>query len=176
MPRGTKPLRATTAFKAGTALARHVGLAQVGRRRAAEAEASGKPVRATLTTRHRATVPADKRAALEKRSGGVCEMQLPSLPGQPGCTWWATDVCHRRTQGMGGRFGEAKEQIDQLSDTMHGCRNCHQQTHDQPAEAKDDGLRLDEWQNPLAEPVLYRGELSYLTDDGRVIDFGDAGP
>lgn len=170
MPRGTKPLRTKTPLKAGKALVRRIGLAQVGRRRQAEAEAAGKPVKPTLTTRPRATIPADKRAALAKRSGGLCEMALP------GCTGTATDVCHRRTQGMGGRFGEAKEEIDQLSDTMHGCRVCHRHTHDNPAQAMEDGLRLKDSMNPLAEPVLYRGELSYLSDDGRVVPFAEAGP
>jgi hypothetical protein len=169
MPRGTKPLRTLTP------LIRRIGLVQVGRKRQAEAEAAGKPVKPALTTRPRATVPADKRAALAKRSGGVCEIQLPGLPGRPGCTWWATDACHRRTQGMGGRFGEAKEEIDQLSDVLAGCRTCHRHTHDQPAEAMDDGLRLKDCMDPLAEPVLYRGELSYLTDDGRVLSYEEVG-
>lgn len=163
IPRGTKPL------ESHTPLERHVGLAQVGRRRAAEAEAAGKPVRATLTSTYRPTIPVDKRAALEKRSGGVCELQLS------GCTWWATDVCHRRTQGMGGRFGDAKEEIDQLSDAMHGCRNCHTRTHRRTKEALEDGQRLKDAMNPLTEPVLYRGVLSYLDDEGGVHGFDEVG-
>lgn len=158
-----KPLKATAA------LARRVGLAQVGRKRREEAEAAGTPVKAALTTKHRPTVPADKRAALAERSGGWCELQLP------GCTGKATDVAHRRTRGMGGRFGAAKDDIDRLSDTLHGCRNCHSWTHAEPALAKDDGLRLDDWQNPLTEPVLYRGVLSFLDDAGNVHDFEDVG-
>lgn len=161
--RGNKPL------KAGKPLERKAGLAQVGRRKTALAAAAGKVVRATLTAKYRPTIPADKRAALKKRSGGVCELQLS------GCTWWATDVCHRRTQGMGGRFGEAKGEIDRLSDVLDGCRTCHRYTHSNTKEALDDGQRLKDAMNPLTEPVLYRGVLSYLTDDGEVLDFEEVG-
>lgn len=170
MKRGTKPLRTRTALKAGEALVRQVGLAQVGRRRQAEAEAAGEPPKAALTTRPRATVPADKRAALEQRSGGICEIQLA------GCTGRATEVSHRRTQGMGGRHGQAKVDIDRLSDILHACHAEHMWAHARFTEAQDLGIRLYDWQNPLTEPVVYRGVLSFLDDAGGVHDFEDVGP
>lgn len=33
------------------------------------------------------------------------------------------------------------------------------------------GLVLEEWQNPVDEFVVYRGVLSMLTNDGRVLDY-----
>lgn len=163
MPRGTKPLKATKPLE------RHTGLAQVGRKRREQAEAAGKPVRATLTTNYRPAVPDDVRAALAQRSKGLCEMQLN------GCTGVATDPAHRIGQGSGGRHGEAKVENDRLSNLMHACRTCHDWSHAQDAEAKDLGLRLKNGCIPPQEPVLYRGVLSYLTDDGRVLDFEVAG-
>lgn len=163
MPRGTKPLKATKPLE------RHTGLAQVGRKRREQAEAAGKPVKPALTTKHRPTVPVDTRAALAERSGGICEIQMA------GCTGLATEVSHRRTQGMGGRHGAAKVDIDRLSDILHACHAEHMWAHARFAEAQDLGIRLYDWQNPLMEPVLYRGVLSYLNDDGLVIDFEEVG-
>lgn len=163
LKRGDKPL------EAHKPLERRTGLAQVGRRRQERAKAEGKPVRATLTATYRPAVPDDVRAALKKRSRGECEMQLN------GCTWYATDPAHRIGQGSGGRHGEAKVQNDRLSNLLYACRTCHDWTHARDAEAKDKGLRLENGQVPLVEPVLYRGVLSYLDDAGNVHDFGDVG-
>jgi hypothetical protein len=173
--RRRQPLRSRTglkpgkALKATKALVRHVGLAQVGRKRRETAEAAGKPVRATLTSKYRPAVPDGVRAALAKRSKGMCEMQLH------GCTGVAVDPSHRISSKNGGRHGEAKERHDRLSNLIHACRRCHEWVTSRDVEAKDDGLRLDEWQSPPAEPVLYRGVLSYLTDDGRVLSYEEVG-
>lgn len=114
-------------------------------------------------------MPAGLRAALVARSGGRCEIALP------GCLGAATDPAHRIGRGMGGRHGDAKTTNDRLSNVLHACRVCHDHTHHNDAAAKDDGLRLERWQTPAQEPVLYRGVLSYLTDDGQVIDFEAVG-
>lgn len=170
MLRRSAPPERRTPLKAGKPLERHVGLAQVGRKRAALAAAAGKVVRATLTAKYRPAVPEDVRVELKKRSGGECEMQLH------GCTWYATDPAHRIGQGSGGRHGKAKVENDRLSNLLHSCRTCHEWTHARDAEAKDLGLRLENGMVPTREPVVYRGVLSYLTDDGKVVDFEEAGP
>lgn len=155
--RGTKPLE------------RHAELPQVGRKRREAAEAEGKPVKPALSTQVRPAVPDTVRVALMKRSGGWCEMQLP------GCTGVATDPAHRIGQGSGGRHGEAKVQNDRLSNLLYACRTCHEWTHREDELANDDGLRLKNGCIPTQEPVLYRGVLSYLDDEGGVHDFQDVG-
>lgn len=108
-------------------------------------------------------VPADTTAALRARSGGRCEIEAP------GCTGWATDPSHRNGKKAGGRHGQAKALNDRLSNLLHGCRNCHSTAvHNKPAAALVAGWRLEEWQNPLAEPVLYRGRRALLDDAGGV--------
>lgn len=163
LSRGSKPLQARTPLE------RKTGLAQVGRRRRQEAQAAGKPVKPALSTTYRPAVPDDVRAALKARSGGVCEMALN------GCSVVATDPAHRIGRGAGGRFGEAKVENDRLSNLLHACRVCHDWTHARDAEANEMGLRLKNGCIPPQEAVLYRGVLSYLTDDGRVLDFEDVG-
>lgn len=164
MKRGSKALRTLTP------LVRRVGLAQVGRKRAAAAEAAGKPVRPALATRPAPAVPDDVRAALAARSGGRCELELA------GCTGAATDPAHRISRKAGGRKGAARTRLDRLSNLLHACRTCHGWCHDNPVEAYEDGLMLREWHNPRHEPALYRGELSYLTEAGLVLPFEEAGP
>lgn len=158
MPRGTK------------ALARKTEMEQVGRKRREAAEVAGEPVKPALSTRIRPAVPDAVRKRLKKRSRGNCEMQLT------GCTGTATDPAHRIGQGMGGRHGASKVAHDQLSNLLHACRTCHEWTHHRDAEAKDLGLRLENGQVPTRESVVYRGARSYLTDNGKVLDFeeGDA--
>lgn len=70
---------------------------------------------------------------------------------------------------MGGRKGAAKVAHDVLSNILHACRPCHSLTHANPTDAYDLGLMLREWQDPTAEPVLYRGERRWLTDGGMVL-------
>lgn len=164
------PLQRRTPLAAGVAMLRRTPLAQVSPRRIAEAIAAGRPVRPALKSRPHPAVPTDTRAALVARSGGVCEMQLS------GCLGRATDPSHRITTGMGGTFGAAKVEHDRLSDLIHACRRCHDWCHARDAESKDLGLRLNRWQDPTAEPVWYRGVLSYLDDFGGVHDFEEVGP
>lgn len=161
--RGDKPL------KANKPLERHVGLAQVGRRRQQRAEAEGKPVRATLSTRVPPAVPDDLRADLKKRSKGYCEMALP------GCLGVATDPAHRISRKTGGRKRAGKARLDRLSVILHACRRCHDWSEARPAESYDLGLKIKENAIPTQEPVVYRGILSYLDDEGGVHDALEVG-
>jgi hypothetical protein len=120
-------------------------------------------------TRVKPAVPAEVRELLAARSGGWCEAQLV------GCTGTATDAHHRVTQKAGGRSAAAKAAHDRLSNLVHLDRTCHDWIGARPAEAYDLGLSLKEGQDPAKEPVVYRGELSYLTDDGQVFDFAEVG-
>jgi hypothetical protein len=110
-------------------------------------------------------------AVIRKRSGGWCELQLK------GCWGRATDKSHRVARGNGGRRGEARIRSDRPSNALDSCRHCHGQIHAKPAWAKQflHGWALEDWQEPLQYPVLYRGELSYLDDVGGVHSFEKAG-
>lgn len=109
---------------------------------------------------YRPAVPARVLAVLKERSGGVCEI------GLPGCAYTATDPAHRIKQGMGGRKGVTKKAHDVPSNVLHLCRWCHTICHQQPNLAYRRGWMLREHQTPIAEPVLYRGQLRWLADDG----------
>lgn len=110
-------------------------------------------------------VPAETRELLVARSGGWCEAQLP------GCRGGGSDTHHRKTQKSGGRRGAAKVKHDELANVMDLCRSCHTWIGVRVEEAKDMGLALEEHVEPGAEFVAYRGVLSYLTNDGRVLDY-----
>lgn len=97
--------------------------------------------------RPKPAVPRSVMRKLKKRSDGICEMQLS------GCLGRATDPSHRKKKGMGGRPGEAAEEINRLSNLLHACRQCHNWCHARPAEAYDLGLILREHQDPLREPA-----------------------
>lgn len=115
-------------------------------------------------TAARPAIPARVRAALTLRSEGKCEV------GALGCTGLAVDPSHRIKTGMGGRKRDAAARHHVLSNILHACRMCHdQRLHAEPGAAYAAGWMLREHQNPAAEPVLYRGELRWLTDDGSVL-------
>jgi hypothetical protein len=106
-----------------------------------------------------------KRASSDGEQGEWCEIQLT------GCQGLGVDPAHRIGQKRGGRKGEAYEKNNRLSNLLWACRACHDWCHAMPVEAEDFGYVLREHHDPLAEPVAYRGQLSYLTDDGRVLDY-----
>lgn len=108
--------------------------------------------------RRRSTV--DLRAALAIRSGGVCEIQ------EVGCQGRAVEPCHRSGTGMGGVHGEAVALSDRLSNAVHGCRSCGRWQHDHEPMAKAYGQILPRTADPLAEPVLLRYGVVFLSDDG----------
>jgi len=81
-------------------------------------------------------LPVDVRQALERRSGGVCEV------AQDGCAGRATDAHHRVRKGAGGRRGAARQASDGLSNLVHACRACHSLIHSWPAASRDAGWLL----------------------------------
>jgi 5-methylcytosine-specific restriction enzyme A len=122
-------------------------------------EQAVKPVRAS-----RSGIPAKVRKALALRSGGWCEI------AQPGCTGQAAEFAHRKKVGAGGRKGVAKLAHDVLSNALHACWNCHHRVcHAKPKEAYTAGWMVEEWQDPVSTPVLYRGRWRWLLDDGQVV-------
>lgn len=120
------------------------------------------PRRSSRGPRPEPAVPADRRAELETRSDGWCEA------GLDGCWGRATDPHHRVVRGIGGVHGEAKERADELADLVLLCRRCHQQVHAYPAASYALGLLLKRHQVPAQSLLWYRGEPSYLDNDGRV--------
>jgi 5-methylcytosine-specific restriction protein A len=104
------------------------------------------------------SVPPKVRAALKLRSGGLCEIEAP------GCTEIATDFSHRKKVGAGGRKGAAAVAHHVLSNGLAACRSCHQFCHANPAASYAAGWMLREDQNPLSEPVVYRGTWCLLDD------------
>lgn len=108
-------------------------------------------------------------AVIRERSGGVCEIQLD------GCRGRASQKSHRIGRQMGGRHGAARQRSDRPSNAMDACWWCHGVITESPGMAKIQGWVLEEWQNPLQEPVLYRREVMYLRDDGAVVSFAKAG-
>jgi hypothetical protein len=117
---------------------------------------------------HRFPVDIDK--IVKGRSKGWCEAALP------GCYGAAAEKHHRITQKMGGRNGTARRRSDRPSNVVHLCTWCHLTVTLRPGVGRRSGLSLRERQEPTAEPVLYRGELSYLDDAGGVHSFETAGP
>jgi 5-methylcytosine-specific restriction enzyme A len=106
-------------------------------------------------------VPAKVRAVVAKRSGGWCEIATKD------CTGLASEFAHRKKNGVGGRHGAAAVAHHVASNALHGCHNCHQvRCHREPAQAYDAGWMLREHQDPIAEPVLYRGVWRLLDDHG----------
>lgn len=105
-------------------------------------------------------IPAKNRRLVEDRSGGLCE----------GCgTREATNVHHRQYLSRGGGH--------EVSNLFHCCglgniqtAGCHGTAHS--GEGHELGWSVNSWADPKLVPVLYRGVMSWLTDDGRVVDVG----
>jgi hypothetical protein len=158
MKRPTKPMR------------------QVSEKRQAKLDAAGVRLSSTFTpkpaaprkaARIKPALPRAQRKTLVERSGGFCEIRMT------GCSNIATDVSHRISVKAGGRHGAEADKHARLSNVLHSCRSDHEYLHANPAAAKAEfvGWALEEWQEPTEWPVLYRGELSWLTDDGRVVPY-----
>lgn len=169
MLRRSQGLRVTKPLTASKPLERKTGLAQVGRKRREAADTAGKPVKPALTTRHKPAVPAEVLTILIARSGGRCEI------GLHGCTGVGTDPAHRISRKAGGRKGAAAERHNRASNVLWACRTCHHWGHARPAEAYELGLMLREHQVPTQEPVVRRGKLVYLDDEGGVHEFEEVG-
>lgn len=147
--RGDKPLRTKIALKAAAPLARKVGLAQIGRRRQQEAEATGKPAKPALATRPGATGPDRLMVeALLERAGWLCERCSGGLGPLRGRDW---HVHHRRPRAAGGS-GRA----DTNSPANLGvlCPDCHGEVEARRAEAQRDGWLVPQGADPADVAVL----------------------
>jgi hypothetical protein len=111
----------------------------------------------------------DVASVVRERSGGRCEIRIE------GCWGTARDLHHRVSQKSGGRHRHAARRSDRPSNVMDSCRRCHLVVTDHPKFAYTNGWSLREGHDPLQEPVLYRGELSYLDDAGSVHSLDKAG-
>jgi hypothetical protein len=116
--------------------------------------------------------PEALRAALVKRSGGWCEVQLVDV-----CDGRATDFQHRVAQGNGGVHGAALAASDRLSNGLHCCRSCHRWIHANPEASQREfvGWSVRRGSDPARVPALYRGEVVYLSDDGSVASYEAVG-
>jgi hypothetical protein len=175
MNRG-KGLRRTGFTNRGKPLRRYVGLDRSSKSRAGSGttgeggsvvSSAGRP----RVARRQPAVPAETAKRLRKRSKGWCEIQLD------GCFGRAVHPHHRITTKSGGRHGAAKVEHDRLSDLLHVCWHCHDEVTGEPDWAKQElhGWSLNENDEPPIKPVLYRGDLVYLTDGGDVVSFDKAG-
>jgi hypothetical protein len=181
----SKGLRRTGFTNRGKPLRRYTGLSRTPFRQPAGQSGKEGPVASSRTRAERAPslrgggrlratrsrFLVDAKAVIEERSGRNCEIQLDGCKGQ------ATEKSHRITQKSGGRHGAAKERSDRPSNAMDSCWWCHLVITERPwlVDAKGNGWVLEEWQEPTAVPVLYRGDLVYLDDAGNKISFEKAG-
>jgi hypothetical protein len=103
----------------------------------------------------------DLRGKLHERSGHYCEI----------CGRWASNAHHRKNRSQGGR--------DVLSNLLllcgSGTTGCHgyvtapfKNSPLWPANAKENGWSCWRSEEPADKPVLYRGQLCRLDDDGHV--------
>lgn len=161
MPRATTPLR------------RYKPLAQVSAKKlaATQTPAGGLPPVLTRSRGKSSRILPDAVTVVKERSGGVCEIQLE------GCWGRAVERSHRVTRGAGGCHGLAKARSDRPSDLLDSCTWCHLviTRHPWKVDARGNGWVLERWQQPTAEPVLYRGDLVYLDDAGGVHNYETAG-
>jgi hypothetical protein len=99
-------------------------------------------------------IPKAVRTALHTRSDHCCEI----------CGKWGNNAHHRKNRSQGGK--------DVLSNLMllcgSGTTGCHGYVTEHPAEGRDKGWCVWSHQKPAEVPVLYRGQLVSLGDDGHV--------
>jgi hypothetical protein len=101
-------------------------------------------------------IPPKNRRIVEQRSGFSCE----------GCgATEATEIHHRKYRSRGGG--------NEVANLIHLCgwgnhTGCHGVAHS--AEGGELGWSCNSWTDPALTPVLYRGVMSWLTPDGRVVD------
>jgi hypothetical protein len=79
----------------------------------------------------------------------------------------ATNIHHRKYASRGGK--------SEIVNALHLCgmgnvlgAGCHGVAHS--AEGHELGWSVNSWGNPALTPVLYQGELAWLTNDGRTVD------
>lgn len=97
------------------------------------------------------------RSIVQERAEGCCERC-----GQ----WGGLTLHHRRkkSQSKGGGWSIPNCVMVHGS----GTTGCHGWIESNPDAAEIEGFHCRPWQDPAAIPVLYRGSMAFLTDDGRV--------
>jgi hypothetical protein len=128
------------------------------------------PLRRTALRRKasREQLPVESRTSVRTRSRGLCEPRI--LYGGV-CLGKATHVHHRRLLGVGGAHGAARREADRLSSLLHCCAACHRWIHADPERAMVNGWIIPRHADPTAEALWIRGQLKYLTDEGRAVDY-----
>lgn len=165
MKRG-RPLSRRTPLHSYSPLVRRTPLEKGAPRRTEVGDGrgvKGSPVWTRRTRPHR--TPEALRTAIAGRSGGWCEPALVDV-----CTGRATEFQHRVAQGTGGVHGAALRRSDRLSNGLHCCRACHCWIHANPEASQREfvGWSVRRGSDPALVPVLYRGEVMYLADDGSI--------
>jgi hypothetical protein len=107
-------------------------------------------------------IPPGNRRIVMERCGGLCE----GCGKRP-----VTDLHHRKYKSRGG--GHEVSNLLGLCGGAGGLSGgnhsgCHGVAHS--AEGGELGWSCNSWENPKHRPVLYRGTLMWLVDDGRVVD------
>lgn len=98
---------------------------------------------------------ADVRAQLMKRSSGVCEVCGNAR---------AEEMHHRRPRGMGG---SKRTETNTASAGIHICSACHSMIERHRNIAMLCGWLVSQYEDePASVPVMYRGDLVRLDDDG----------
>lgn len=109
-------------------------------------------------------IPPKNRESVENRSRGLCE----------GCgIRRATDVHHRKYLSRGG--GHEIANLIHLCGSENGLpggnhSGCHGVAHS--GEGHELGWSVNSWGDPTHTPVLYRGEMRWITNDGRSVPVG----
>src|SRR6187402_1037304 len=103
-------------------------------------------------------IPAKTRRMVALRSDDVCEVCGKAT---------ATNIHHRQYVSRGGD--------NSLENLLHVCglggaSGCHQVAHS--GEGAEMGWSVASWDDPQHIPVLYRGELKWLTKWGSAIAVG----
>lgn len=100
------------------------------------------------------------RAALRERSGGWCEVAIPGV-----CLGRATNYQHRINRSQQGAYVLSAA----LDCCGSGTTGCHGAIHAGPARAYRNGWSVRSWDDPLTKPVLYRGRMVLLDNEGTII-------
>jgi hypothetical protein len=93
----------------------------------------------------------ETRRLVSARSGGRCELGS--------CPELATDLHHRQRRRE-GRHGP--------SNALHLCRVHHSWVHGHPGQARAAGWIVSAFGDPAGVPVVVRGRLVWLSEDGGV--------
>jgi hypothetical protein len=97
------------------------------------------------------------RAVVRARSGGMCEIAIPGV-----CLGRATNYSHRVNASQGGEYAAASA----LDACGSGVTGCHGWLHANPAGAYANGWLVKSWDDPLARPVVRRGQWVVLDNEG----------